>query len=262
MVFVCLLLLLIAGCKTEKRVVSSSWDSLRNVSDPSDSENLAAGEASRAPRGWAIELEQFSGNQRLKQAYSFAAEIRESGQIPDVWFDDQQGVATVYVGRFPRRNSDEAITTLKTVRDAKFNGKRTYRQVDFSPIAGGEGVVSELDLSQHSGYRSLLIEIFDAELGENHRLAAESLAEELREADGDRPAMQSFYYHGPRQSMVTVGLFTLSDFVPINGIDTYGPRIRAMQEFFPLLEQNNKTVPGDNTGRDDGLEPSVIVNVP
>jgi hypothetical protein len=251
---------LLVGCMTEQRVKRSSWDSLRQVADPPPDQ--ASADASGRGQVWAIELDEFEGDQRLKQAYRLAASVRESGQIADVWFDDYQNVATVYVGRFNRLNDPEAQRTLDAVRSVRIDGKRPFRRSELQPIQGGQSVVSELDLSQHSGYRSLLVHVFDAGLGENHRLAAEELARELRQDDGDRPALQSFYYHGPRQSMVTVGLFTLSDFVPVNGIDTYGPRIRETQEHFPRLLQNRKPVPGTNTGTDDGMEPTVIVNVP
>ena len=59
---------------------------------------------------------------------------------------------------------------------------------------------------------------------------------------------------------MTVGLFTYSDFVPVNGVDTYGPRIREQQERFPALLRNGRPVP--RQGAPDETEPTVIVNVP
>lgn len=246
-----------AGC-VEERVVKSSWDNLAELADPKPGES-DGGDAGFSRQGWTIELERFTGEDRIKRAYGFAATVRESGQIADVWFTDIDADTVVFAGRFRRADSDEAKQTLAAIRGAKIEGGRPFRDARIVPITRGRAGVDEYDLSRHSGYRTLLIAVFDKNYGGNFRRDAERHAAELRiEHDmGD-----IFYFHGPNQSVVTAGLFTQGDFVPVNGVDTYGPRIHKLQETFPYALRNGKTITNPEAAATDGIEPSIIVNVP
>ena len=84
---------------------------------------------------------------------------------------------------------------------------------------------------------TLQVAVFEESTDQATRTAAEKHAAELRQQD--HPA---FYYHGPKRSMVTVGLFSDDDRVEMattlpNGQHVvqfvYGPRIKVLQETFP-----------------------------
>ena len=259
-----LVVLMAIGCVVESR--TSSWDDFDKLADPKPGEPTAAArDRAAAPRGWTIPVAEFTGPDRLKEAYRLAASLRESGQLADVWFDELGDAARVNVGRFRLSGDADAKAGLAAVRAAEVNGRRPYRDAELEPITSAGGTVSEFDLAQHSGFRTLLVALFDEGYDGNRQVAAERYAQQLREGGpdpgSDTDPAEAYFYHGPTQSLVTVGLFTYADFVPVNGVDTYGPRIREQQERFPAILRNGQPIPRQG-GADEETEPTVIVNVP
>lgn len=244
------------GCM-ETRVVSSSWDSLREIADPPPQET-ADGRRVRG-QAFAVELKKFSGTDRLQQAFDFSNVVRTDAQIADVWFVDRGDDAVVYAGRYPRKDHPEAKAKLKAVRAATLDGKRAFRKAKLVTIdRSQDGTRDKHDLSQYSGYRTLLLEVYDQDFGKDFRRAAEETADELR----DEHDVDIYYYHGPNQSLITAGLFTQMDFVPVEGVDRYGPPIRQMQEIFPDTRRNGEFLIGEDLASENQREPTVIVRVP
>lgn len=244
------------GC-VETRVVSSSWDGLREIADPPP-QNDADGRRVRG-QAFAVELATFTGQDRLQQAFDFANLARTDAQIADVWFVDRVEDAVVYAGRYPRKDHPEAKAKLKTIRAATLAGNRTFRRAQLVSIdRNQDGTRDQHDLSQYSGYRTLLLAVYDANFGRDFRRAAEETADQLRgEHDVD-----IYYYHGPNQSLVTAGLFTQMDFVPVDGVDSYGSAIRQMQDLFPHTSRNGEFLIGEDLTTADQREPTVVVRVP
>lgn len=251
--------MLLWGC-VEERVVRSSWDNLAAMGDappPTDTEG------NRRVRGqaYAVRLTEFRGDRPLRDAYDFAQRIQRETQLADVWFLDHGDVAAVYLGRYPREDHPEALQALEQVKAARLDGRRAFADARIVPIDRQRGDGAGLDphdLRQFSGYLTLLVAVYDAEFGRDFRHAAEQYANQLR----DSTAHEIYHYHGPNQSIVTTGLFTFADFVPVDGVDTYGPRIRERQQEFPHALRNGKTIRNPEVQTDDQLEPSIIVRVP
>ena len=244
------------GCVVTRQK-SSTWDSWREIADPEPRETAD----NRRVRGqaFAVELKQFTGADRLQQAYDFSNLVRTEAQIADVWFVDRGRDAIVYTGRYPRRDHPEAKAKLTAVRAATLDGKHEIRKAKLVTIDQRHaGTRDEHTLSQYSGYRTLLVAVFDSNYGQDFRRAAEELADELR-AEHE---VKVYYYHGPNQSLVTAGLFTQMDFVPVNGVDSYGPAIRQMQEVFPFATRNGEVLIGEDLTTEDQREPSGGVRVP
>jgi hypothetical protein len=241
------------GC-VEQRVVRSSWDNFEQMADPPPN---AGGGRSAPGQAYGIELASFNGPDRLRQAYDFSHAARVDAGVPDVWFVNRGDRAVVYSGRFSRPNHPDAKAALKAVRTAKLDGQRPFREAQLSPIDRSRGVTGEFDLAQFSGYRTLLLAVFDPDYP-NFREAAEQYADELR----DEHDLPLYFYHGANQSIVTAGLFTLADFVPVNGVDTYGPAIRSLQKTFPFALRNGRTIPNPEVQNEEKLEPTIVVNVP
>lgn len=256
-VFVGLLMTaLTTGC-IETREVSSSWDSLRQIADPPPQETSDG----RRVRGqaFAVELKTFTGTDRLQQAFDFSNVVRADAQIADVWFVDRGEDAVVYAGRYPRKDHPEAKAKLKAVRAATLDNQRAFRRAKLVTIDRNQGGTRDKhDLTQYSGYRTLLLAVYDPDFGKDFRRAAEETADELR----DEHEVDTYYYHGPNQSLVTAGLFTQMDFVPVDGVDSYGPAIRQMQEVFPHTRRNGEFIIGEDLASEDQREPTVIVRVP
>lgn len=251
-----MLLFLTAGC-VETRVVSSSWDSLREIADTPPEDR----EGGRRVRGqaFAVELATFAGRDRLQESFDFANRVRTDAQVADVWFVERGQEAVVYAGRYSRKNHPEAKAKLKAVRAATLEGRRPFRKAKLVAIdRSQQGTRDEHDLSQYSGYRTLLLAVYDNNHGNEFRRAAEEFAEKLR-AEHD---VDLYYYHGPNQSLVTAGLFTQTDFVPVDGVDSYGPAIRQMQQLFPDTQRNGEYLIGEDLSTDTQREPTVVVRVP
>lgn len=253
------LLICLAGC-VQERVVRSSWDDLAAMGDnppPTDTEG------NRRVRGqaYAVRLAELRGDRPLRDAYDFAQRVQRETQLADVWFLDHGDVAAVYLGRYPREDHPDAQRALRQVRAARLDGRRAFADARIVPIdrRRGEGAgLDEHDLRQFSGYFTLLLAVYEQEYGRDFRTAAEQYAQQLRDDTGH----DIYYYHGPNQSIVTTGLFTRADFVAVDGVDTYGPRIRERQEEFPHALRNGQTIRNPEVPTDDQLEPSIIVRVP
>ena len=250
---------LAAGCM-EERVVSSSWDNLEAMADPkaSDDDRKNPNRPVRGQGSFAIKLADFQGSDRLKLAFDFSQKLRQEGGIADVWFLDQGASAGVYTGRFPRIDHPEAENRLKAIQALRFDGGRPFRSAQIVAVSQVRSASDPNDLSQYSGYRTLLLAVYDSKYPGAYRQAAERYADELR----GKHDFEFYYYHGVNQSMVTTGLYTLKDFVSVNGIDQYGPAIRERQEQFPYALRNGQSITNPEIVGEDKREPTVIVNVP
>ncbi len=252
-------LVLIPGC-VEERVVKQSWGGLRRVADPKPGDGGAGGAAGGGPRTWAIELQRFNGDDKLMEAYAFSRALRETDQVADVWFLNRGDTAVVYTGRFTQPDSDAALDSLKAIRDLRLDGRRAFRNAELVQVERSRGTTDPSDLSQYSGYRSLLLAVYDEEFGPDFRRAAERTLREYRQKHED---LEFYYYHGANQSYVTVGLFTLrGDFIFVDNVEQYGPRIRQVQEIFPYALRNGEHVINPEVAGEDKREPTVIINVP
>jgi len=250
---------LAAGC-IETRVSSPRWERLREIADPpSNTDNPGSPAASRGTR-YAIRLRSFTGDDRLEQSYAFSSALRDTGQIPGIWFIDRGDEAVVYAGRFRRPDNNDAKDSLKRARNANFEGGRPFRRAEIVTIdPNREGVADRWDLRPHHGMRSLVVELYDAGVTRDFRRQAETRAAELREETG----LDVYYFLGNHQAYVGVGLFDPAvDYVIENGIETPGPRIRSLQERFPRVLRNGEPIKNPKAGTDDGTEPTVVIQVP
>ncbi len=256
--FLALLPALTSGC-VQTRVSSPRWEKMREIADPPRGSADGSPAAARGTR-YAIQLRTFSGDDRLQQAYSFAAALRETGQIPGIWFTNLGDKTVVYAGRFRRPDNDDAKRSLKSARDARFEGGRPFRRAKMtSIIPDHQGVADRWDLRPHRGLRSLMVEMYDAEVTRNFRQRAENRAAELRkETDLD-----VYYFLGNHQAYVSVGLFDPAiDYIMVNNVETPGPRIRELQKRFPRLQRNGKPFKSSQARTEDGIEPTIVIRVP
>ena len=240
----CFLILFISAlpaCVYE-RVVSDGWASLRNLSDTPEKRrsSTALQDSTTSPQrssGWTILLETFEGSASQEQAIGLIRDLQQQTHTPDLWLRSQRGMVYVYRGRYGRPDDPQAENDLRQTRLLNVADQRPFSDAYLVPIGSVDGASSNpLDLRRFSGMYSLQVAVYDDAYGPDFRKAAEKAASALR-SDGD----EAYYYHGPHRSMVTIGLFTDSDFIQRGPVQGYGPRILELQEKYPYNLANGLT---------------------
>jgi hypothetical protein len=262
----CLVMLAaLIACEPQTRVVRDGWGGLRELADP----KADPVDPRRARQGtrWAIELERFVGNDRFAKAESLAARVRTEAGLPNVRVQDGGAAAIVIVGPVADPRTEDAQAILQRVRLASLDGMRPYRGAEYRPMAGGlaTAMFDPHDLRQFGGMYTLQIGFYDSRFGADFREAAEKAVRELR-ADGD----DAYYYHGPNQSLITVGLFSYGEaFVtrenplsPGTSIDAYSEAVRKLQRKYPHNLGNGLTLIERVRGETVGEQPSSLVRIP
>ena len=245
-----------------ERVVSDGWASLRNLSDTPEKRrsSTALQDGSTSPQhssAWTILLETFEGSAGQEQAVNLIRDLQQQTRTPDLWLRNQRGMVYVYRGRYDRPDDPRAENDLRQTRLLNLADQRPFSSAYLVPIGSAEGVSSNpLDLRRFSGMYSLQVAVYDDAYGPDFRKAAEKAANALR-SDGD----EAYYYHGPHRSMVTIGLFTDSDFIQRGPVQGYGPRILELQEKYPYNLANGLTQIERINGQLMGEQPSFLVRV-
>lgn len=151
--------------------------------------------------------------------------VQREGGLPEAYLQKRDKSTLICVGRFADPDQPEAHDALKRVKQIEVSGKRPYIVSYLAPphattLQGrlpqynllrvheqfGDSVQYTLQIAAYG--RQDLQKPTEADLAEA-RKAAEQAVVQLRQ-DGE----QAFYYHGPRLSMVTVGLFDSTDYDP------------------------------------------------
>ena len=270
-----------AGCYVET-ARHSTWDDFAERMADAGHRVQLGGEATQrrgpqAPAERAVLIRRFTGNTAEVDAQVLVTELRTTHRLPAVWIRRTPGPGggvAVYAGRFTEAgDTRDQRALLKRIRRLEVDGERPYRDAELVAVARGTGSSlgsdlgpdSELaphDFRNHPGRYALQVGHYTADAEGGRHAAAEARVRELIDA-GHR----AFYYHGPRMSIVVVGLFDESDFVQVaargGGAFTeqaYGPEMLALQERFPHNLRNgrpHKVTP--LTGGDPTPQPSRIV---
>lgn len=247
------------GCVYE-RVVRDGWASLVAVSDSPSQVRQRKKKSVSAPslvNKWAILIEQYDGSTGRRQAAQLVDRLHAGAHLPDLWIHQTPSHTLVCRGLYDRPNDIEAKNDLRQTRLVRLENDQSFASAQIVSLGPTTpGATSDWDLRQHSGMFSLQIGFYDDAFGPTFRQAAEKAAEALR-TEGH----QSYFYHGPHRSMVTVGLFSNDDFVQEGVQQVYGPRVRALQESFPHNLGNGRTIVEKMNGQMTGKQPSFLVRV-
>lgn len=197
-------------------------------------------------RDWSILIQSFTGPDAKRNAASLMYRLRHTQALPDLWIKQVGEQFHVMRGRYSNRNTLPAMRDLEQTRMVPIDSQQRFQSIELARLSTMTVNVDSLDARQHrdrSSY-SLQVAVFDLSSPKASRRAAERKAAELRKSGHN-----AFYYHGQSRSMVTVGLFSDKDRVPVKTIlpsgkqvyqYTYGPRIKELQEDFPHNLVNGK----------------------
>ena len=254
-----------AGCQREVVVVRDGWGPLKEIADQKPAAALNPDDP-ESRQVWTIELERYTGRDRLQKARQLSDRLTSEAGLSDVRIEDRSGFAVVSIGRVYDPGTSMAREILNQVRQAELDGFRPYANARFEPtVRGGRQVYDELNLRQYAGMYTLQIGFYDQQFGKDFRTAAEKAARSLRK-DGD----EAYYYHGTHRSLVTVGLFNhATAFVerenplaPGTRIEGYSPAVRELQEKYPYNLGNGLTLIESVKGEVIGEQESALVRVP
>lgn len=234
------------GCY--QRVVRDTWAEYRDhpwgasEQDGPDTPLLPAAQASDLQRGreaeWTILIQRFKGPSAKRDATALMERLRREHGMRGLWLDHGEERAHLARGRYGSRHAPATAPDLQDVRMLTLNGARPFDEASLVPVDSLTSG-SSLDVRQFAGVwpYTLQVAVFDLRTPAASRSAAEAHAANLRARDH-----AAYYYHGDHRSMVTVGLFSDDDRIPISTKlpsgkvahqYIYGPRIRALQRQLP-----------------------------
>jgi len=222
--------------------------------------------------GWSILLGTFGAAGHRERADQLVREFGEITGLAEAWVEGSPDRSVVRFGRYASFGTPQAKVDLERIKSIQVGTTHPFKAASFAPFGSftEAGRYPEYDLlnvrSQYPGYdeiSTLQIGTYqweDEKDREEVRRTAEEAVMVLR-AEGE-PA---FYYHGPRMSVVTVGLV----FGPVIDMQTgvSVPEVMALQERFPHNSFNGRVINrqrrlSDGSVEDIGPEPSFSVRVP
>lgn len=245
------------------------------------------GERSVLGGSWTIVLASFRGEQRAEQAVTALEAARAAG-LGDALVDRRGEATIVSVGRFDDPSGEAALARLKLVRELRVAGVRPYLGAFFAPPGGmalsgsrpeynlASAARAERARAEAAGEKApelrytLQVAVYgrddlnrdptEAELAES-RKAAEEAAVRLRR-EGER----AYYFHGPRRSMVTIGLWSDDDLASASTRDRPGrdenAELTTLRKRFPHNLYNGAGLMEKSRQGTQRLQPSVLVVLP
>lgn len=239
-----------------------------SVPQASSPEALAAG-----PGKWTIVVAAFPANAPEEVIARAVNEVRTRGGAPDASAEVRGKSIVITAGSYASGSDPAAQRELKRIREREFDGARPFEGAVLSPppFEGLAGTRPEYDLSNararygKDALYTLQIAVYERmdlkePTGEDLkeiRLAAEAAAVELR-----REGEQAFYYHGPRRSMVTVGIFGPQDYDPQQA-GRECARLSLLRGKYPYNLVNGATYKTRSRGQSRATEqPSFVVVIP
>lgn len=232
------------------------------------------GKGSDAGAGaWGVAVFTFRGDERAAESRRVLEYVRGTGRLPEARMEERGASVVILVGSFSDPQAGDARAELDRVRKIQIDKNSPYASAFLAPpsVVVGEGRRPDINLlrlrEQHPGaIYSFQVAAYgrddikdraptEDELKESRR-SAEQAALQLR-AEGE----ESYYYHGPRKSMVTIGSFDLTDYDP-QMPQFESDRLKAVRKRHPLNLYNGAAIKVKSPGKPEYLQPSQLVEIP
>jgi hypothetical protein len=221
---------------------------------------------------WSVLVAIFRGEKQAEEAAKTLTEFRAGGMLPEAYIQERGEATCIVVGSFTGPEDPNAQAELKRVQEIEVNRERPYAGSYLAPPVQADlkGSIPEYNLSQarvifgKKAVQTLQVGVYGRE--DIDRPTQEDL-KECRKAAEDavvklrREGEQAYYHHGPRRSMVCVGVFDLTDFDP--QVPTYkSSRLRETQRRFPYNLYNGQAIRIKRPGQAATIQPSNLVAIP
>jgi hypothetical protein len=243
-------------------------------------QNPGASRPGAQQEGWSIAVFTFRGDERAKESRQVLEFVRTTGRLPEARMEERGESVVILVGDFPDPQAAAAKAELDRVRSitvpTEVNGKvesaKPYALAFLAPPTreAAQGSRPEINLLRVREQNPTAMYSFQVaaygredikdrvptedELKEARR-SAEQAALQLR-SEGE----QAFYYHGPRMSLVTIGIFDATDYDP-QMPQFESDRLRQVRKRHPLNLYNGKAIKVKADGKQQ-LQKSQLVDLP
>jgi len=226
------------------------------------------GDPNAQERDWIIVLAAFRGEAHAQAAAEALPKLQKVDGLGDA-FVSRRGEATfIGLGRFSEPGDEKAQALIAEVRSTEVEQTRPFAQAFMAPpLTSDAGSRPEFNLAnarkqfgktarmtlQVGVYgRDDLAKISEKDLAEVRKTAEEAVLQLRREGQ------LAFYFHSPRRSMVTIGVFAEEDIKPADS-----PEIKKLRKLFPNNLYNGQGIREKVAGVGDlGLQKSFLVQVP
>lgn len=230
---------------------------------------------------WSIVIDAFRGDGKEEVARECLQKVRTQGGLTEAYMEDRGKSTVVAVGRFPTSDSKEAKAALANVRGTEVMiasiKTKPFANAFLAPPATIPGTLPEYDLRQAQKLNGNWA-IYTLQIAMYSRLDKDATPEEMKEFrkaaeqavtilrhEGE----QAFYYHGPKGSMVTIGLFGTEDFDP-QAPKNDSPALTALRQRFPynyfngqgLVDHVKVTTQTGKQVKAEKMQSSRLVEVP
>lgn len=213
---------------------------------------------------WGIVITAMQGRNHNARADRLAERLARTTGMKPFRAVDEGSRSVVYFGTYDNPESSGAHNDLSKLRRLAAQGRVPSDALMLSPIgpsASGDNPHDLRNVTHEDAVYTLQVAMFDAEHGSDFRQAAEDLARQYRDE-----GHEAYFFHGPRQSLVTIGVFThaaarVAQSGPNRGQSVYHRRIRReYQSKFPHLRVNGEKAP--LPGNADAYTPTFLVRIP
>lgn len=219
---------------------------------------------SPAPTGWRVVLSFVSGPDHERRAAVLRDRIAGVLGRSDVRVRSRGAGSVVTLGSYASVDDPAAQRDLERMQGFELDGRRPFAQAYLQPPPpppADPGSRPEWNLAtvrERLGPRavySLQVGVYESRDRVRAKRAAEARVDELR-----RAGETAFYYHGPRRSMVTLGVFDERAFD--TRTQSVIPAVRSLQRKHPHNLLNGEPILEDLGGDRPRPQPSVLVLIP
>ncbi len=226
-----------------------------------------------ADNAWSIVLAVFRGEGADQAAAEALMRTRSEGGLPDAYMQARGPASVVAYGAYSGADDPRAQQDLNRLRDIVTNRLHPYALAFLSPPPTAQqpsprdeyNLVHARALYGRDALYSLQVGVYarddlkhptEQDLAEVRRTAEEAAAKLRQEGE------LAFYYHSRSRSMVTVGVFDLSDFDPQTP-HMQSQRLIEAKKRHPYNLYNGRGIREKLPGmREARLQPSNLVQIP
>jgi hypothetical protein len=247
---------------------------LATLEGPAKASEASPGAAGKpTAKDWTIVILGFDKEKEAAAANEALAKVRQQPGLDQAVLEARGKALVVAYGKYPAPDAPAARKDLDRIRALKVGEASPFAGAMMAPpvFEALPGTIPEYDLRNvkkqygDRGAYTLQVGVYcrmddqdpsDKEMAE-FRAAAERAVVEMR-----RQGEQAFYYHGPRRSMVTVGLFSDKDY-DLKNARVQSPAIASLSRKYPYNLVNGAGVKRKRPGQaEPTMDPSFVVAVP